>query len=888
MKAIGAYDDKAVLDEIGAGKTDAYEKIVRRYTVPLLAYARRMLGALRACEAEDVVQETFIDAYFSLSSLKNPDAFSAWLYGILKNKCRRRLCAPLPPESLEEHLSGNGVDEEDGNTLLSLLADPEDSPEELLLRAEQANAVSAAFSRLPPALRQTGRDYFLTGLPIRQIAELRGLPIGTVKRRIFDAREKLKKELTDMSELFDRNENTKENKTEIEALVRAVTEKIEQVEKYFDGHRSTDGYADAYRAARAMTEQLPEKEGDPLRVRLSGAAASRFYEYRDEAIRDAVKAEDAKALWQLFIDNWMSMQSGGCPNVKDRIHFWETEALPTVLSLPHTPERDAAESQFYFWYAYDELEIGDREKAAELCALAEEKMPRDDLLYAMVLSGKKATEKLLKEGRPDGKYAMIATAETWDRKKEGIFFRTQPGFTNKRAVYFPFGGNMLTLAANVDSSIPLPVCDEATKHPMISVVSDSEHVSVPAGEFDNCRHVHRAQDEDGDTAELWFARGAGLVRAEFEQRTKETSVFELQSYEIRGGEGYFPVAVGNLWKYDGGDRQDFAYLHEGEITQCDDSAFTISWAALKYEATDSPIADLTSEDCVTAADQICESDPEGKRMDEAIGQLKKAVRLNTDDRSVALALEGIAYLSRMKTALCEKHWRLCPGSVYGNVMYSVGGAIHDRFIGSFGPYRWGSRHEENKIFGMKPYRYLEQVCGADWDERWVPGFSEDRVLWDDAKAHIEVTGDVTVETPAGKFTGCRKLTAVAESKAMTPDGYFYDFSFVHCGKKEWYFAPGVGLVRFDCTWGGNLSSVCALTSYETVAAEDEEEYFPLHIGMSWVYDEQTIEEPYTARFTRKIVSGGADRFVSVGEQEFLFRGTDEEYEQFKRELYRNN
>ena len=68
--------------------------------------------------------------------------------------------------------------------------------------------------------------------------------------------------------------------------------------------------------------------------------------------------------------------------------------------------------------------------------------------------------------------------------------------------------------------------------------------------------------------------------------------------------------MGNLWKYDGGDRQDFAYLHEGEITHCDDSAFTISWAALKYEATDSPIADLTSEDCVTAADQICESDPE--------------------------------------------------------------------------------------------------------------------------------------------------------------------------------------------------------------------------------------------------------------------------------------
>lgn len=91
------------------------------------------------------------------------------------------------------------------------------------------------------------------------------------------------------------------------------------------------------------------------------------------------------------------------------------------------------------------------------------------------------------------------------------------------------------------------------------VVSDAETVTTPAGTFPDCLHIRRAVLSGSRTADVWFKRGVGIVRAvseEFDHSDGDAKVFAksvsvLESYSVRGGDGYLPLALGNRWSYVG-------------------------------------------------------------------------------------------------------------------------------------------------------------------------------------------------------------------------------------------------------------------------------------------------------------------------------------------------
>lgn len=165
---------------------------------------------------------------------------------------------------------------------------------------------------------------------------------------------------------------------------------------------------------------------------------------------------------------------------------------------------------------------------------------------------------------------------------------------------------------------------------------------------------------------------------------------------------------------------------------------------------------------------------------------------------------------------------------------------------------------------------------------WKPGFAEDReyqLPYSDEKltAHIVVENGELVTVTAGTFENCLKVTVTSEKDGESEKNRrYYWWSYDCCGKKTFYFAPNVGVVRHECDWGnGDLVSVCELSEYTSTATAGE--YMPVYISCSWVYDETTIEDAYILRKTYRVTHGMNQKFFLASDHDFTYCGTEDEY-----------
>jgi len=239
----------------------------------------------------------------------------------------------------------------------------------------------------------------------------------------------------------------------------------------------------------------------------------------------------------------------------------------------------------------------------------------------------------------------------------------------------------------------------------------------------------------------------------------------------------------------------------------------------------------------------------------------------------------------------EKLWHLLPGSISGSSVVKDRKNNKITYIQSdfkwMGPYTtWGPCFDETKCMGIKPFQYLQQLAGTLFDERWVAGYSERKKFgegYTDLSVKVEDSG--TIKTKAGTFENCLKVTFDLDyiSEKAAYKHYYLSYNrYHHCGTKIYYFAPNVGVVRYDSIWGESQTAVCELSEYNSVATTGE--YMPVYIGSKWIYDETTLEPDYIARRKYDIVSGMEDKFFMIDEQEMLYKGTDEEYEEFKKRV----
>jgi RNA polymerase sigma-70 factor (ECF subfamily) len=137
---------------------------------------------------EDIAQETFIRAYRALAQFRGEAQFYTWLYRIAVNTAKKAL-GDLKRDPLVSETTLRGGDEEDETSGVENELTTAETPETVLAAKEIATAVNSAMEALPDELRQAVTLREIEGLSYEEIAEVMNCPIGTVRSRIFRARE---------------------------------------------------------------------------------------------------------------------------------------------------------------------------------------------------------------------------------------------------------------------------------------------------------------------------------------------------------------------------------------------------------------------------------------------------------------------------------------------------------------------------------------------------------------------------------------------------------------------------------------------------------------------------------------------------------------------------
>jgi RNA polymerase sigma-70 factor (ECF subfamily) len=186
--------DLSLVQRAQRGEPGAFDALVRRYQHKVVKLVMRYVR--NPTEAEDIAQDAFIKAYRALSRFRGDSAFYTWLYRIAINTAKNSLAARARNPV---QLDSNGSGDEDRPGLEERMIDTA-TPEALALTEEIRATVSAAIDRLPEDLRTAIMLRELEGLSYEEIAKTMDCPVGTVRSRIFRAREAVDERLR---EIFD-------------------------------------------------------------------------------------------------------------------------------------------------------------------------------------------------------------------------------------------------------------------------------------------------------------------------------------------------------------------------------------------------------------------------------------------------------------------------------------------------------------------------------------------------------------------------------------------------------------------------------------------------------------------------------------------------------------
>ncbi|ATD62184.1 RNA polymerase sigma factor RpoE [Janthinobacterium svalbardensis] len=181
--------DQLLVERVQAGDKRAFDVLVSKYQRRLMRLVSRLVHD--PAEAEDVVQETFIKAYRALRHFRGDAAFYTWLYRIGINTAKNYLVTQGRRGATSSDADAEQAESfDDGNKLRD-----NNTPESVLASKQIAATVNAAMEVLPIELRTAIVLREIEGLSYEEISEIMACPIGTVRSRIFRAREVIAEKL---------------------------------------------------------------------------------------------------------------------------------------------------------------------------------------------------------------------------------------------------------------------------------------------------------------------------------------------------------------------------------------------------------------------------------------------------------------------------------------------------------------------------------------------------------------------------------------------------------------------------------------------------------------------------------------------------------------------
>jgi RNA polymerase sigma-70 factor, ECF subfamily len=183
--------DQALVQRVQAGEKAAFDLLVRKYQHRLTSVISRYVHDW--ADAQDVAQETFIRAYRALANFRGDSQFYTWLYKIGVNTAKNWLVSQGRRPPTDDVDASDAVQYEGGGRLRDT-----DTPEQEMMRQEIERTVAATVESLPEELRTAITLREVDGLSYEEIAEAMGCPIGTVRSRIFRARDAIDQRLRPM------------------------------------------------------------------------------------------------------------------------------------------------------------------------------------------------------------------------------------------------------------------------------------------------------------------------------------------------------------------------------------------------------------------------------------------------------------------------------------------------------------------------------------------------------------------------------------------------------------------------------------------------------------------------------------------------------------------
>lgn len=181
-------EDKELIERARAGDNSAYEALVTKYQQRVYNLALRM--SCNEDDAFDLSQEVFLKAWRGLETFQFESAFSTWLYRLTTNACLDFL------RSQKRHKTVSMTcEDDDGDETQLDVADSAPDPEQAAISSEDREHLTLAMAALDDQARAIITLRVINDLSYEKIAEVLGIPEGTVKSRLSRAREKLKKKL---------------------------------------------------------------------------------------------------------------------------------------------------------------------------------------------------------------------------------------------------------------------------------------------------------------------------------------------------------------------------------------------------------------------------------------------------------------------------------------------------------------------------------------------------------------------------------------------------------------------------------------------------------------------------------------------------------------------
>ncbi len=549
-----------IKDMLFGGTPEEFRGIVESYKLLLYSVVYAMSAHT---DADDIVQETFIYAYYHWGALREKEKLSAWLCAIAKNKAARAVRTAGRMISLDHVQDTMRVS----------------SPESAFLRREACMEIREKICALSEKYREAVMLYYFAEKSISEIAMLLEIPEGTVKFRLHEGRKKLKKELIYMM-------NEEKKQVEEKNIWENIKAELRHAGEELDAYRKGEANAilDKLIAQfQTMDPQTLSKE--ELRVMI-GVYNRKFYAnmhiesreknivYLEKTVEFAELSGDEKYMQARY--STYACELGNLGREKESIEYYE-KALVLAEKLRDMPEI----AVLNYWLGTSHLNLdGENVNFEKAKAYFEKAVSYKDALlesdhgkyiYALVYSAFVAINRVKD---PEKLIGIYTTSPSYERKENGLYMYSQPGYSAGKYTNFCTNDALYNIT-RVEPFLSGDICEGYTfetdgysfsktpVHSNYEVISMNACAETPAGIFEDCLHIRytdKTEDEinfkRSGVRDMFYAPNAGLVLMHFKAIGDWEYTIKLKEYDVTPVEDgdlcdrYLPLTIGNVWYYD--------------------------------------------------------------------------------------------------------------------------------------------------------------------------------------------------------------------------------------------------------------------------------------------------------------------------------------------------